>query len=141
MCGSAALCQQASFRPQFWHEEEARLNKTLTAAEDLPLPTREEVAAFLEKAQNIKKLSRDEQKRVIADLVDEIVIRDRGDKYITFRVFSAPMVEAGRVELPSENPSTRLSTSVSGDFTFPLPISLRQDIGFSSFINPARRKA
>jgi len=50
-------------------------------------------AAFLEKAQNIKKLSRDEQKRVIADLVEEIVIRDRGDKYLTFRVFSAPMAK------------------------------------------------
>ena len=51
------------------------------------------------------------------------------------------LVEAGRIELPSENPSTRLSTSVSGGLTFPLPISLRQDIGFSSFINPARCKA
>ena len=51
------------------------------------------------------------------------------------------LVEAGRIELPSENPSTRLSTSVSGVLTFPLPLSLRQDSGFSSFISPARRKA
>jgi site-specific DNA recombinase len=74
-------------------DTEASLNATLASAADLPTPTRDEVAAFLEKAQNIKKLSRDEQKRVIADLVEEIVIRDRGDKYLTFRVFSAPMVE------------------------------------------------
>lgn len=51
------------------------------------------------------------------------------------------LVEAGRIELPSENPSTRLSTSVSGVLTFPLSLSLRQDSGFSSFISPARRKA
>ena len=51
------------------------------------------------------------------------------------------LVEAGRVELPSENPFARPSTSVAGDLTFPLPISLRQDIGFSSFISPARCKA
>lgn len=74
-------------------DEEARLNKTLAGAEDLPLPTHEEIAAFLQKAQNIKKLSRDEQKRIIADLVDEIVVRDSGDKYLTFRIFHVPMVE------------------------------------------------
>ncbi len=54
---------------------------------------------------------------------------------------SFDLVEAGRVELPSENPSAGPSTSVAAVFTFPLPASRRQDTGFSSFINPARCKA
>ena len=51
------------------------------------------------------------------------------------------LVEAGRVELPSENPSAGLSTSVADQLGFPSAGSDRQDPGSGSFINPARRKA
>lgn len=51
------------------------------------------------------------------------------------------MVEAGRVELPSENPSTRLSTSVAVVLKFPFRGSRRQDPRSGSFINPVRLKA
>ena len=51
------------------------------------------------------------------------------------------LVEAGRVELPSENLSTRPSTSVAVVFKFPFRGSQRQDPRSGSFINPARRKA
>ena len=74
-------------------DAESHLTKTLATAEDLPLPSRDEITSFLQKAQNIKKLGRDEQKRIISDLVDEIVVHESGDKFLTFRVFSVPMAK------------------------------------------------
>ncbi|MPM63365.1 hypothetical protein SDC9_110245 [bioreactor metagenome] len=74
-------------------DTESLLMKTLATVEDLPLPSRDEISSFLQKAQNIKKLGRDEQKRIISDLVDEIVVHESGDKFLTFRIFSVPMVE------------------------------------------------
>lgn len=60
------------------------------------LPTREEVTQFLHRAQNIKKQDREEQKRIIHDLVSRIDVHQDGSMSVTFGVL---MVEAGRDNL------------------------------------------
>lgn len=64
------------------------------AAAVIRRPTREEVSQFLRRAQNIKKQDRDEQKRIIHDLVLRIVVNQDGTKSVTLGV---PMVEADNV--------------------------------------------
>ena len=44
------------------------------------------------------------------------------------------MVEAGRIELPSENLSADVSTGLVCSFKFPYPVFHKQTTGFGSFI-------
>ena len=69
------------------------------------------------------------------------VFTKRKSTMVSYQNHRADLVEAGRVELPSENLSTRPSTSVAVVFKFPFRGSQRQDPRSGSFINPARRKA
>ena len=86
-------------------EREAVLKERIASSRPISAPTREDVAAFLEKLQNIKKLSRDSQKAVIADLVDKIVVLGEDDLHIDFRIIRAPMGASPRNHL--KNPSFR----------------------------------
>ena len=58
-----------------------------------------------------------------------------------YQSFSPFMVEARGVEPLSEDQTARISPSAVCVLTFPPPVSHRRDAGFSSFINPTRRKA
>ena len=51
------------------------------------------------------------------------------------------MVEAGRVELPSENASPAVSTSLVCGLRFPLEKRRKQSSSFGSFMNRGMRKA
>lgn len=73
-------------------EQEKALTEIIIQSRPLEPPTLEDVAVFLDSIQNIKKLGRDEQKRVITDLVARIVVRDPDTIHIEFRI---PMVAGG----------------------------------------------
>ncbi len=71
-------------------ERETVLVNTISASRPLEPTTREDVAAFLATAQNIKKLSRIDQRAAISSLVERVTVFDEDDIHIDFRIFRAP---------------------------------------------------
>lgn len=122
-------------------DRDAELSKQLGTAVEQRLPSREEIAIFLHSVENIKQMSREQQKELLQRLIDKIVVYDDDTLTVTYRVLNIPMVEVGRVELPSENPKPRLSTSVSPVRLFLFLCSQRKDHSSSSFIVPTALKA
>ena len=85
--------------------------------------------------QNIKSASAETD----ADFIDKLL-----KSYSNFfgqGLNNELLVEPRRVELLSENPSTRLSTSVAGVLTFPLSSPQRQGQDFGSFIRSHLRQS
>lgn len=79
-------------------ERENELKARIAAASIVEPPTREDVAAFLRKAQNVKKLSRDNQKAAISDLVERILVYDPQTIHMDFRILRIPMAKNGEID-------------------------------------------